>query len=98
MTITDLIQSSVIAAVQELYGETISTEQATPTVTRKEFEGDYTIVTFPFTRFAKKKPGEIAEELGSYLVKNVPQLDRFNVVQGFLNLVVADNFWSDFLL
>jgi arginyl-tRNA synthetase len=98
MTITDLIQSATIAAIQELYGEAIPAEQAMPTVTRKEFEGDYTIVTFPFTRFAKKKPGEIAEELGAHLVKNVPQLVRFNVVQGFLNLVVADSFWSDFLL
>ncbi|MCC6723913.1 MAG: arginine--tRNA ligase [Saprospiraceae bacterium] len=98
MTITDLIQSAVIAAIQELYGETITAEQAAPSVTRKEFEGDYTIVTFPFTRFAKKKPGEIAEELGAHLVKNVPQLVRFNVVQGFLNLVVADSFWSEFLL
>lgn len=97
MTITDLIQSATISAIQALYGETITPEQATPTVTRKEFEGDYTIVTFPFTRFAKKKPGEIAEELGAHLVKNVPQLDRFNVVQGFLNLVVADRFWTDFL-
>jgi arginyl-tRNA synthetase len=97
MTITDLIQSATIAAVQTLYGETITAEQAAPTLTRKEFEGDYTIVTFPFTRFAKKKPGEIAEELGAFLVKNVPQLDRFNVVQGFLNLVVADSFWTDFL-
>ena len=98
MTITDLIQSATIAAIQELYGETIPAEQATPTVTRKEFEGDFTIVTFPFTRFAKKKPGEIAEELGAHLVKTVPQLARFNVVQGFLNLVVADQFWVDFLL
>ncbi len=97
MTITDLIQSAVISAIQELYGETIPAEQAAPTVTRKEFEGDFTIVTFPFTRFAKKKPGEIAEELGAHLVKNVPQLARFNVVQGFLNLVVADVFWTDFL-
>ncbi len=98
MTINEIIQSAVIAAVKELYGETITPEQAMPTVTRKEFEGDFTIVTFPFTRFAKKKPGEIAEELGAYLVKNVEQLDRFNVVQGFLNLVVSDSFWADFLL
>ncbi len=98
MTITDLIQSATINAIQERYGETITPEQASITVTRKEFEGDFTIVTFPFTRFAKKKPGEIAEELGAHLVKNVPQLDRFNVVQGFLNLVVADSFWTDFLM
>ncbi len=98
MNITDIIQNGVIQAVKEIYGETITTDQITMNVTRKEFEGDYTVVTFPFTRIAKKKPGEIAEELGDYLVKNIPQVDRFNVVQGFLNLVVSDQFWRDFLL
>ncbi|MBI5916275.1 MAG: arginine--tRNA ligase [Bacteroidetes bacterium] len=98
MTITDLIQSATIAAIQELYGETIPAEQASPTVTRKEFEGDFTIVTFPFTRFVKKAPPAIAQELGEFLVKNVPQINRFNVVQGFLNLVIGDVFWRDFLL
>ncbi len=98
MNITDIIQNGVIQAVKEIYGETITTDQITMNVTRKEFEGDYTVVTFPFTRIAKKKPGEIAEELGDFLVKNIPQVDRFNVVQGFLNLVVSDQFWRDFLL
>ena len=98
MSITEIIQTGVIQAVQSLYGETIAADQITMNVTRKEFEGDYTIVTFSLTRFAKKKPGEIAEELGDFLVKNIPQLDRFNVVQGFLNLVVSDRFWRDFLL
>ncbi len=98
MSITEIIQNGVIQAVKEIYGETITSDQITMNVTRKEFEGDYTVVTFPFTRIAKKKPGEIAEELGGFLVKNIPQVDRFNVVQGFLNLVVSDQFWRDFLL
>lgn len=98
MSITEIIQNGTVQAIREIYGETITADQITMNVTRKEFEGDYTVVTFPFTRFAKKKPGEIAEDLGSYLVKNIPQIDRFNVVQGFLNLVVSDRFWREFLL
>jgi arginyl-tRNA synthetase len=98
MSITETIQAGTIQAVKSLYGEEITADQITMNVTRKDFEGDYTVVTFPFTRFAKKKPGEIAEELGQYLVANVPQVNRFNVVQGFLNLVVADGFWREFVL
>lgn len=84
--------------MKSLYSEDITADQITMNVTRKEFEGDYTVVTFPFTRFAKKKPGEIAEELGQYLVENVQEIVRFNVVQGFLNLVVNDSFWREFVL
>ncbi|MCB0522412.1 MAG: arginine--tRNA ligase [Lewinellaceae bacterium] len=98
MSITDTIQAGTIQAVKSLYSEDITADQITMNVTRKEFEGDYTVVTFPFTRFAKKKPGEIAEELGQYLVENVQEIVRFNVVQGFLNLVVNDSFWREFVL
>ncbi len=98
MSISETIQAGTIQAVKSLYGEDINADQITMNVTRKDFEGDYTVVTFPFTRFAKKKPGEIAEELGQYLVANVPQINRFNVVQGFLNLVIADGFWREFVL
>lgn len=98
MNIIETIQSGVIRAVQSLYDATISAEQITMNVTRKEFEGDYTVVTFPFTRLAGKKPGEIAEELGVFLVNNIEEIERYNVVQGFLNLVVSDGFWKDFLL
>lgn len=61
MSITEIIQNGTVQAIQEIYGETITADQITMNVTRKEFEGDYTVVTFPFTRFAKKKPGEIAD-------------------------------------
>ncbi|TAK37356.1 MAG: arginine--tRNA ligase, partial [Saprospiraceae bacterium] len=98
MNITGIIQNGVIEAVKSLYGEDIAAGQITMNVTRKEFEGDYTVVTFPFTRFAKKKPEAIAIEMGGYLVKNVPQISGFNVIQGFLNLAVAESYWRDFLL
>jgi arginyl-tRNA synthetase len=98
MNITGIIQNGVVAAVKSLYGADITVEQVTMNVTRKEFEGDYTVVTFPFARIAKKKPGDIASEMGEYLVKNVPRLASFNVIQGFLNLGVAESYWRGFLL
>jgi arginyl-tRNA synthetase len=98
MNINDILQAGVQAAVKALYGEDIAPEQITMNVTRKEFEGDYTVVTFPFTRFAKKKPDAIGQEIGAYILKNVAQIERFNVIQGFLNLTVSDAFWRDFLL
>ncbi len=98
MNITGIIQNGVIAAVKDLYGTEITAEQITMNVTRKEFEGDYTVVTFSFAPIAKKKPGDIATELGEYLVKNVPELAGYNVIQGFLNLAVAESYWRDFLL
>lgn len=98
MKITDLIQDGVIAGIQSLYGEPIAADQISMSVTRKEFEGDYTVVTFPFTKIAKKKPDEIAQELGQFMVGNVKEVANFNVVKGFLNLSVADTFWKKFLL
>ena len=95
--ITSIIQESVIKAVQELYGEIVPASQVQVSATRKEFEGDYTVVTFPFTKVAKKKPEEIGEELGRYLRTNVPEVKAFNVIKGFLNLVVSDVFWASFL-
>ena len=98
MNITDLIQNGVIAGVRALYNEAITADKATMNITRKEFVGDYTVVTFPFTRIAKKKPEAIASELGEYLVENVAEIKAFNVVKGFLNLSISNSFWKDFLL
>src|SRR5690606_3291758 len=67
-------------------------------VTRKEFEGDYTVVTFPFTKIAGKKPDDIANELGEYMLEHVDDISAFNVVKGFLNLSISDTFWKKFLL
>lgn len=97
MNIIDLIQEGVIKAIKSLYDADISAEQITMNSTRKEFEGDYTVVTFPFTRIARKKPDEIADEMGQFLVKEVDQIAGYNVIKGFLNLVISDRFWIDFL-
>ena len=98
MNITDLIQNGVIAGIQQLYGAAITPDQVTMNITRKEFEGDYTVVTFPFTKIAGKKPDDIANELGQYMLDHVTDISAFNVVKGFLNLSISDTFWKNFLL
>ncbi len=85
-------------AVEALYGHTISAADITMNLTRKEYEGDYTVVTFPFAKLAGRKPGDIATDIGAFLVGRFPAIARYNVVQGFLNLVVSDDFWTAFLL
>lgn len=97
MDIVSIIQQGVIKAVKELYDTDIGIEQITMNSTRKEFKGDYTVVVFPFTRIAKKKPEEIGNDLGAFLVREVAQVEQFNVIKGFLNLSISNAFWMDFL-
>jgi arginyl-tRNA synthetase len=93
-----LIQHHLTLAVKELYGLDISDNLLPITPTRKEFQGDFTVVTFPLTKLAKKKPDFIGEELGHILVRDLPQIDSFNVIQGFLNLSFVPSFWNAFVL
>ena len=64
--------------------------------TRKEFEGDITVVTFPMLRVVKMNPAQLGEDLGNYLVEYVDEVKAFNVVKGFLNIVIADDFYLSF--
>ena len=93
-----LIQHHLTLAVKELYGLDISDSLLPITPTRKEFQGDFTVVTFPLTKLAKKKPDIIGEELGHILVRDLPEIDSFNVIQGFLNLSFVPSFWNAFVL
>jgi arginyl-tRNA synthetase len=93
-----LIQHHLTLAVKELYGLDISDNLLPITPTRKEFQGDFTVVTFPLTKLARKKPEIIGEELGQILVRDFSELDSFNVIQGFLNLSLAPAFWNSFVL
>lgn len=97
MNITSIIQQSVLQAISELYGSLVPSETVQISATRKEFEGDYTVVTFPFTKVGGKKPEEIGADIGTFLVEHVPHIKAYNVVKGFLNLVISDGFWLDFL-
>lgn len=95
--IIELIQSGVMEVMKTQHGVEITAQDITLSPTRKEFVGDFTLVVFPFTRYIRKKPDEIAQELGAALVSQVPYIQDFNVIKGFLNLVISEKYWLDFL-
>lgn len=98
MDINSIIKNGVIKAVESLYNGTVVANDIIMNVTRKEFEGDYTVVVFPFSKIARKKPEAIGEDIGKYLVENIDEIDEFNVIKGFLNLSISNRFWNDFLI
>ncbi len=91
------IQSSVLSAVKELYGQEVPEKMAQLQKTRSEFEGNLTLVVFPFVKMAKKKPEDVAQEIGEWLKEKCPIISDFNVVKGFLNLSIAPTAWTDLL-
>lgn len=97
MSIVTKIQESVVKAVDKLFGGTISPESVTLSPTRKEFEGDYTVVVFPYTKMAKRGPAVIGQEMGAFIESDVPEVAGFNVIQGFLNLSLSADYWTAFL-
>ena len=91
------IQEAVIAAVKELYGQEIPEKLATLQKTRAEFEGNLTLVVFPFLKMSKKAPEATAEEIGQYLKEHCSAVSGYNVVKGFLNLSIGGNAWINVL-
>ena len=91
------LQQSVSAALKQLYGLDILAENIVLQKTKKEFEGDLTIVVFPYVKAAKKSPEAVAEELGQYVKENVANIESYNVIKGFLNFVVRDSYWLAFV-
>ena len=98
MNIEQEIRKSVIKGLNELYAVQFESEKLTVNVTPPEFSGDFSVVTFPLSKMAKKSPDVIANELGSYLEKNLEAVERFSVVKGFLNLSISGNYWRNFLI
>ncbi len=96
MTIEKILSESIKKAVVELYNSEIDNNIISFQKTRKEFEGDVTLVVFPLTRFSKLSPELTAQALGSYLKINVNEVFDFNVVKGFLNLKISDQYWFSF--
>jgi arginyl-tRNA synthetase len=92
-----LIQSAAAQAIEELYHQTVAPADIAVSPTRKEFEGDYTIVVFPFTKWVKKSPDAIGQEFGERMQALLPLITGFNVVKGFLNLALTDQVWKDVL-
>ena len=91
VNIEEFISSVVCRAAQELYA---TSDNIQIQKTRKEFEGDYTVVVFPLLRASKKSPEATATELGEKIVASTPEIKSFNVIKGFLNLSVDASFWA----
>jgi len=91
MSIQETIEKQVKSAITQIYKITLEHVEFQPT--RKDFEGDITLVTFPMLRQIKTNPVQLGQAIGDYLVENVPEVVRFNVVQGFLNIVLSDRYF-----
>ncbi len=97
MTVEEKIQQGVAAAVKELYGVETAAADVVLQNTRKDFEGDVTVVVFPWVKAARKAPAAVAAEIGEWLTANVAEVARTNAVQGFLNIVIEQSHWADAL-
>lgn len=97
MSIDSIIASAVSKAVKNLYGVETPAESIVPQATRKEFEGNVTVVVFPWVKAARKSPEAVGQEIGEWLQSNEPAVEKFNVVKGFLNITVAPRFWNSVL-
>ena len=97
MSIDNIISQATADAVKALYGLEMSADKIVPQTTKKEFEGNLTIVVFPFVKAAKKPPEATAQEIGEYLQQNCDAVKSFNVIKGFLNIVIEPAFWVSVL-
>jgi len=97
MSIEKLLQNSTAKAVKELYHIDFPSEKIIVNYTRKEFEGDFTVVVFPFTRAARKAPHIIGTAIGQYLCDTIEAISGFNVIKGFVNLSFSDAYWLNTL-
>ncbi len=94
MNTETFISQVVASSVEALYGE-VNPAQIQIQKTRKEFEGDYTLVTFPLLKMSRKSPEATATEIGEHIVANCEQISAFNVIKGFLNLSISSAYWLD---
>ncbi len=97
MSIDQIIAEGVAKAVKALYGIDADAATIVPQATRKEFEGNLTVVVFPWVKAARKAPEAVGAEIGQWLVENEPAVARFNTVKGFLNIVVEPTYWNKVL-
>ena len=97
MNIETILIESIAAAIKTLYGQEAATDKIQLQKTRKEFEGDFTLVVFPFLQLSHKRPEETAAEIGELLKANQPVVSSYNVVKGFLNIAIAPTYWAGLL-
>ena len=91
----NFITEAVTKAVKILYQTEVDPNQINLQETRKEFEGQVTLVTFPFTKFSKKSPEQTGAEIGEFIKNELPEVSDFNVIKGFLNISLGDSYWLD---
>ena len=94
MSLSQILTPSIQKAIQALFDVTV--DKIEFQTTRKEFEGDITMVIFPLLKVIKSNPAELGNKIGDYLTENVSEVARFNVVSGFLNIVIADSYYLNF--
>ncbi len=98
MDIVAQIKDAAAIAIKNLYQLDIAKEKIQVNETKPEFEGDYTIVLFGFIKELRKSPDVLGNEMGNYLTKANPALfEKFNLIKGFLNLTIPNNFWLGFI-
>ncbi|MGX5817314.1 arginine--tRNA ligase [Chitinophaga lutea] len=98
MSVVSAIKNAAAAAVQALYQQPFTSADISVNTTKPEFEGEYTIVVFPFTRIGRQKPEETGQAIGSWLAEHESGLIAgFNVVKGFLNLQIQHNYWNNYV-
>ena len=95
--IDSILSQATAQAVKELYGVDFPAEKIVPQTTKKEFEGNETIVVFPFLKASHKAPDATAQEIGDYLVAHCDAVEKFNVIKGFLNITICPSFWTGLL-
>ena len=94
--IDSIVRNLVSEAFDKELGVKIEVEKIALSATKKEFEGDFTLVVFPFMQMCGlKNPVELANKLGAYVVSQTQWIESFNVIKGFLNFVVADSYWQN---
>lgn len=95
MEFTAYLKEKIHEGLSQLYNQQVDEKLIQIQNTRKDFIGDYTLVTFPLLRLSKKSPEQTGEELGKYLTENITEIKSYNVIKGFLNLELSQNFWID---
>jgi arginyl-tRNA synthetase len=96
MLAQELLTVNLKKALKESYGIDANDKDIVLQKTRKEFEGDFTLVTFPFIKTAKQSPEQVGDTLGKYITSNNPDITKYNVVKGFLNISLSEKFWLQF--
>ena len=97
MSIDNILAEATAAAVKELYGVDFPAEKIVPQTTKKEFEGNETIVVFPFLKASHKAPDVTAQEIGEHMLAHCDVVEKFNVIKGFLNITIKPTYWTGVL-